>query len=228
MTENSINLALQLLPIELFNTIYMVVASCLFACLIGLPLGVLLTITAKGQIHASPGLYKVVDTLVNVGRSFPFAILIVAIIPFTRFVVGTSLGTNAAIVPLTIAAIPFVARLVENALQETSKEIIEAAIVMGSSTWQIITKVLLLEQIPALIQGLTLTIINLIGYSAMAGMVGGGGLGKVAIQYGYNRFDLFIMTTTVVLIIALVQMVQWGGNTLAMKIYKKRGIRAHD
>lgn len=224
MMEQKFALALQLLPLELWNTIYMVVVSCLFACLFGLPLGVLLTITAKGQIKEMPWLYKVLDTLVNVGRSFPFAILIVAIIPFTRLIVGTSLGTTASIVPLALAAIPYVARLVETALRETNKEIIEAARVMGSSTWQIITKVLLVEQTPALIQGLTLTLINLIGYSAMAGMVGGGGLGKVAIQYGYQRFDLFIMSCTVLLMIALVQLTQGVGNRLAMNIYKKRGI----
>lgn len=221
--DDKFSLALQLLPYELWNTIYMVVASCFFACLFGLPLGVLLTITAKGHIKEMPWLYKVLDTLVNIGRSFPFAILIVAIIPVTRFIVGTSLGTTASIVPLAIAAIPYIARLVETALRETSKEIIEAARVMGSSTWQIITKVLLVEQTPALIQGLTLTLINLIGYSAMAGMVGGGGLGKVAIQYGYQRFDLFIMSCTVLLMIILVQTTQVAGNRLATNIYKKRG-----
>ncbi len=222
--EDKFALAMQLLPIELLNTIYMVVASCFFACLFGLPLGILLTITAKGHIKETPWLYKILDTIVNIGRSFPFAILLVAIIPFTRFIVGTSLGTTASIVPLSIAAIPYVARLVETALRETNKEIIEAARVMGSSTWQIITKVLLIEQTPTLIQGLTLTLINLIGYSAMAGMVGGGGLGKVAIQYGYMRFDMFIMSCTVILMILLVQLTQVSGNRLAMNIYKKRGI----
>ncbi len=222
--EDKIALALQLLPIETLNTIYMVAASAFFACLFGVPLGVLLTITAKGHIKENLWLYKLVDTIVNIGRSFPFAILIVAIIPFTRLIVGTSLGTTASIVPLTVAAIPYVARLVETILRETTKEIIEAARVMGSSTWQIITKVLLVEQTPALIQGLTLTLINLIGYSAMAGLVGGGGLGKVAIQYGYNRFDLFIMTATVVVIIILVQITQWAGNRVATNILKKRGI----
>ncbi len=222
--EEKFALAMQLLPPELLNTLYMVLTSCFFACLFGLPLGVLLTITSSGHIKETPWLYKLLDTLVNVGRSFPFAILLVAIIPFTRLLVGTSLGTTASIVPLTIAAIPYVARLVETSLRETNKEIIEAARVMGSSTWQIITKVLVIEQMPALIQGLTLTLINLIGYSAMAGMVGGGGLGKVAIQYGYNRFDMFIMSSTVILMIALVQLTQWGGNKLAMNIYKKRGI----
>ena len=218
------NNALQLLPIETWNTIYMVVASCFFATLIGLPLGVLLTITSKGHIKENSPLYRLLDATVNIGRSFPFAILIVALIPFTRYIVGTSLGTTAAIVPITIAAIPYIARLVETALRETSREIIEAARVMGSTTWQIITKVLLVEQVPALIQGLTLTLINLIGYSAMAGMVGAGGLGKVAIQYGYMRFDLFIMTTTVIIIILLVQLTQWAGNAATTHIYKKRGL----
>lgn len=223
--DDKLALALHVLPIETVNTIVMVVAAAFFACIIGVPLGVLLTITSKGHIKANPWLYKTLDTIVNIGRSFPFAILIVAIIPFTRFIVGTSLGTMASIVPLAIAAIPLIARLVESALKETNKEIIEAARVMGSSTWQIITKVLLVEQTPALIQGLTLTLINLIGYSAMAGLVGGGGLGKVAIQYGYNRFDFFMMSATVILMIILVQLTQWGGNALAMNIYKKRGIQ---
>ncbi len=226
MNEESLNLAIKLLPIELWNTIYMVVASCFFATLIGLPLGILLTITSKGHIKENKSLYKVLDTIVNIGRSFPFAILIVALIPFTRSIVGTSLGNTAAIVPLTIGAIPYIARLVENALRETNREIIEAARVMGSTSSQIVTKVLLVEQTPALVQGLTLTLINLIGYSALAGMVGAGGLGKVAIQYGYMRFDLFIMTTTVIIIILLVQLTQTAGNSIANHIYKKRGVHA--
>ncbi len=226
MNEESINLAIKLLPIELWNTIYMVAASAFFATLIGLPLGILLTITSKGHIKENSSLYKVLDTIVNIGRSFPFAILIVALIPVTRFIVGTSLGNTAAIVPLTIGAIPYIARLVENALCQTNREIIEAARVMGSNTYQIITKVLLVEQTPALIQALTLTLINLIGYSALAGMVGAGGLGKVAIQYGYMRFDLFIMVATVIIIILLVQLTQSAGNSIAMHINKKRGIHS--
>lgn len=228
MNYDEIQRALQLLPLELANTIYMVLAATFFACLIGLPLGVILTITSKGHIKEQQVVHKVLGAIVNVTRSFPFAILIVAIIPFTRALVGTSLGTTAAIVPLTIAAIPFVARLVEAAMNEVCREIIDAALVIGSSSWQIISKVLFFESLPQLIQAVTLTVINLIGYSAMAGMVGGGGLGKVAIQYGYMRFDLVIMTVTVILMILLVQGAQWIGNSAAVHLYKKRGVRKHD
>lgn len=206
----------------------MVLAATFFAFLFGLPLGVILSITAKGHIKEQSFVHKTLGAIVNVTRSFPFAILIVAIIPFTRYLVGTSLGTTAAIVPLALAAIPFVARLVESSLNEVSKEIVEAALVMGSTSWQIVSKVLLFESLPSLVQAVTLTVINLIGYSAMAGMVGGGGLGKVAIQYGYMRFDLGIMVVTVVLMILLVQGVQWLGNRISVNLYKKRGVRKHE
>lgn len=227
MTPENIQLAIQLLPEQLWNTIYMVFVSAFFAFLIGLPLGIILAITDKGGIKSNPSLYKVLETLVNIGRSFPFAILMVALIPITRLLVGTSLGTTAAIVPLTIAAAPFLARLIESSLKDVNAHILEAVIVMGSTPWQIITKVLLPEAFPAIIAAVTLTIINLIGYSAMAGLVGGGGLGQVAIQYGYNRFNTFIMITTVILLILLVQAVQWTGTAFVKSIHKKRGHR-HD
>lgn len=219
----NIDLALQLLPLQLWNTLYMVAVSTFFAVLIGLPIGVILTILDKGHIKENAALYKVLETIVNIGRSFPFAILMVALIPFTRWLVGTSLGTTASIVPLTVAAAPFVARLIETSLKEVDPHILEAAIVMGSNTWQIITKVLLQEALPSIVSGITLTIVNLIGYSAMAGLVGGGGLGQVAIQYGYNRFNTFIMVVTVILLILLVQGVQWMGNMAVRSILKKRG-----
>lgn len=219
----NIDLALQLLPLQLWNTIYMVAVSTFFAVLIGLPIGVILTITDKGHIKENASLYKVLETIVNIGRSFPFAILMVALIPFTRWLVGTSLGTTASIVPLTVAAAPFVARLIETSLKEIDHHILEAAIVMGSNTWQIISKVLLQEALPSILSGITLTIVNLIGYSAMAGLVGGGGLGQVAIQYGYNRFNTFIMVVTVILLILLVQGVQWIGNVAVKSILRKRG-----
>lgn len=228
MTPENLHLAWQLLPLQLWNTIYMVLASTFFAVLIGVPIGVILTVTDKGHVKEDLKLYKVLETIVNIGRSFPFAILMVALIPFTRWIVGTSLGTTASIVPLTVAAAPFVARLVESSLKEVDKNILEAAIVMGSSTWQIITKVLLPEALPSIVQGITLTVINVIGYSAMAGLVGGGGLGQVAIQYGYNRFNTFIMVATVVLLIILVQGAQWAGNALAQSIARKRGKFSHD
>jgi D-methionine transport system permease protein len=219
----NIDLALQLLPLHLWNTVYMVAVSTFFAVLIGLPIGVILTITDKGHIKENASLYKVLETIVNIGRSFPFAILMVALIPFTRWLVGTSLGTTASIVPLTVAAAPFVARLIETSLKEVDHHILEAAIVMGSNTWQIINKVLLQEALPSILSGITLTIVNLIGYSAMAGLVGGGGLGQVAIQYGYNRFNTFIMVVTVILLILLVQGVQWIGNVAVKSILRKRG-----
>ncbi len=227
MNADNINLALDLLPLQLWNTIYMVFVSAFFGFLIGLPLGIILTITDKGHIKPNVPLYKILETIVNIGRSFPFAILMVALIPVTRWIVGTSLGTTASIVPLTIAAAPFIARLVENSLKEVDKHILEAAVVMGSNTWQIITKVLLPEALPSLISGMTLTLVSLVGYSAMAGLVGGGGLGQVAIQYGYNRFNTFIMVVTVILLILLVQIVQWIGGWLTASILKTRGRLIH-
>lgn len=228
MSPENIQLAFTLLPLQLWNTIYMVFASAFFAVLIGLPIGVILTVSSKGQLKENLALYKILETLVNIGRSFPFAILMVALIPITRWIVGTSLGTTASIVPLTIAAAPFVARLVETSLKEVDRNILEAALVMGSRTRHIIAKVLLPEALPSIVQGITLTVVNLIGYSAMAGLVGGGGLGQVAIQYGYNRFNGFIMLTTVILLILLVQAVQWIGNAISHAIAKKRGKLSYD
>jgi D-methionine transport system permease protein len=219
----NLELALQLLPLQFGNTLYMVFVSAFFALLIGMPLGIVLTITDKGHIKENKSLYKALETIVNIGRSFPFAILMVALIPLTRWIVGSSLGTTASIVPLTVAAAPFVARLVETSLKEVDPHLLEAAIVMGSSTRQIIFKVLLPEALASLLSGITLTIVNLIGYSAMAGLVGGGGLGQVAIQYGYNRFNTFIMMLTVILLILIVQTVQWLGKAAVTSILKKRG-----
>ncbi|MGH2613115.1 MAG: methionine ABC transporter permease [Rhabdochlamydiaceae bacterium] len=228
MDFENLQLALKLLPLQLWNTVYMVFVSAFFALAFGLPIGVILTITSKGHIKEHAQIYKILETIVNIGRSFPFAILMVALIPFTRWIVGTSLGTTASIVPLTIAAAPFVAKLIEASLKEIDRHILEAVIVMGSNTWQIITKVLLAEALPSIISAMTLTVINLIGYSAMAGLVGGGGLGQVAIQYGYNRFNTFIMIITVILLILLVQSVQWLGGYMAQSILKKRGKIAYD
>lgn len=217
------DLAWNLLPLQLWNTLYMVFVAGFFALLLGLPLGIILTITDKGHIKEHAVIYRILEAIVNVGRSFPFAILMVALIPLTRVIVGTSLGTTASIVPLAIAAAPFIARLVETSLKEIDCQILEASIVMGSSTWQIITKVLLPEAMPSLVSAVTSMIVNLIGYSAMAGLVGGGGLGQVAIQYGYNRFNTFIMVATVILLILLVQIIQWTGGSIAAMITKKRG-----
>jgi D-methionine transport system permease protein len=222
MQEN-LNVALQLIPIELLNTLYMVFASSILSLVFGLPLGIILMVTSKGQFAENRKVYKFLSFFINIGRSFPFAILIVALIPFTRFIIGTSLGTTASIVPLTLAAIPFVARVVELALMEVDKQIIDAAIVMGSNSFQIITKVLLKESKASLILGFTNIVIILIGYSAMAGLMGGGGLGKIAIQYGYYQFNTFLMVSTVIMLILLVQLIQLVGTIVAQNIYKKLG-----
>ncbi len=224
MTPEDVHLALKLIPIEIWNTIYMVFAAAFIAIVIGLPLGAILTMTDRGQIKESSFLYHSLGSLVNIGRSIPFAILIIALIPITRWIVGTSLGTTASVVPLAIAAIPFFARIAESALKTVDKSLIEAAIVMGSSPWQILTKVLLQEALPSLILGATTTVVNLVGYSAMAGTMGGGGLGKIAIQYGYQRFNPFLIVVTVVILVIMVQFIQWIGNHFAQKINQKRGV----
>ena len=223
MTTDQLHLIWTLVPYELWNTLYMVACSTLIAILFGLPLGVILTITDRGHLKENLWLHQLLGSIVNIGRSFPFAILLVALIPLTRWIVGTSLGTTASIVPLSIAAIPFIARLAEASLKEVDKGVIEAAIVMGSTPWQIISKVLIPESLPSLILAVTTTVINLIGYSAMAGTMGGGGLGKIAIQYGYQRFNVPLMVVTVVILIILVQAVQVLGHTWTRHINLKRG-----
>jgi D-methionine transport system permease protein len=224
LIEN-IQLGLKIVPTEFLNTLYMVFVSAFFAFLIGLPLGVILTLTDKGGLKENRSVNQSLGSIVNIGRSIPFAILIVAIFPFTRWIVGTSIGTTASIVPLTIAAAPFMARVVESALKEIDRSVIEAAVVMGSTTPQIVQKIFLPEALPSLINGVTLTVVNLIGYSAMAGLVGGGGLGKVAIQYGYQRFNGFLMIVTLLLLLALVEVVQWLGSVLSQAVVHKRGKR---
>jgi len=222
----NIDLVWKIIPKELFNTLYMVSVSTFFAALIGTPIGIALTLTDKGGLKEKPILYQVLGMMVNIGRSIPFAILMIALIPVTRWIVGTSIGTTASIVPLTLAAAPFVARVVEVALKAIDLPLIEAAVMMGSTTEQIVTKVYLPEALPALIRGGTLTVVNLIGYSAMAGLVGGGGLGKVAIQYGYQRFNGFLMVLTLILLVALVECVQGLGNLLSRSVSRKRGTLA--
>lgn len=198
-------------------TIYMVLVSSIIATLVGLPLGVILYVTRKGNILEQASCYQVLAAIVNVTRSIPFIILMIAVVPFTRLLVGTSIGVNAAIVPLSLAAMPFIARIVENALLEVNKGLIEAATAMGATSWQIITKVLIPEAMPGIINGLTLTIVSLIGYSAMAGAVGGGGLGDLAIRYGYHRFDIGMMLWTIVIMIIFVQLIQILGDKLVKK-----------
>ncbi|KAE8437265.1 MULTISPECIES: methionine ABC transporter permease [Halomonadaceae] len=203
------------------DTLYMVAVSGVIATLLGLPLGVMLYVTRPRQIMAMPILNQALGIITNIGRSIPFIILMVAIIPFTRMLVGTSIGINAASVPLTIAAIPFVARLIEGALNEISPGLIESAQAMGATPWQIITKVLIPEARGGIITGLTITLVTLVSYSAMAGAVGGGGLGDLGIRYGYNRFNPTIMLITVVILVVLVQGFQSLGDYLVRKSDRK-------
>lgn len=209
---------IDLLLLALGETILMVAASALFSALFGIPLGVALHVTKAGQILAQPKLQRLLGTLVNIGRSVPFIILLVAIIPFTRFIVGTSIGTVAAIVPLTVGAIPFVARLIEGALIEVPFGLQEAAQAMGAKPLQIIQKVLLPEALPGIINALTITLVTLVNYSAMAGAIGGGGLGDVGIRYGYQRFDPVVMLVTVVILVLLVQVIQGLGDRLVKRV----------
>lgn len=206
--------AWSLLLKALWETLYMVMFSGGISFLLGIPLGVLLYATRAGRILQNRMANRVAGGIVNVGRSIPFIILMVAIIPLTRLLTGTSIGTTAAIVPLTIAAIPFVARIAEGALNEVPAGLVEAAQSMGASPLQIVTRVLLPEARPGLINGMTITLVTLVSYSAMAGAIGGGGLGDLGIRYGYQRFDGTIMLATVVVLIALVQLLQMIGDRL--------------
>ncbi|AJR07661.1 ABC transporter permease [Photobacterium gaetbulicola] len=199
------------------QTLVMVFASGLIGFLIGIPVGVALHLTKNNGLLANPVLNKALGIVTNIGRSIPFIILLVAIIPFTRFVVGSSIGTAAAIVPLTVGAIPFIARLVEGALLEVPTGLVEAAQAMGATPRQIISKVLLPEALPGIINAVTITLVTLVSYSAMAGTVGGGGLGDVGIRYGYQRFDGTVMLITVVMLVILVQLIQSAGDHLVKR-----------
>jgi D-methionine transport system permease protein len=203
------------------ETIAMVLVSGSLAILLGLPLGVLLLVTQPKHLLDHPYLYRTLSLMVNGLRSVPFIILLVAIIPFTRLLVGSSIGTVAAMVPLTVTAFPFVARVVENALQEVSPGLIEAGRAMGATPWQTIRKILLRESIPGIINGITLMLVTLVGYSSMAGVVGGGGLGDLAIRYGYERFNVPVMIVTVVILIIMVQLIQILGDFLATHFQRR-------
>lgn len=207
-----------LLNSAFWQTIIMVVIAAVFAVIVGLPLGVILFMTAKNKLCAHPTMHRVLGALVNAMRSIPFIILMVVMIPLTRLIVGTSIGTSAAIVPLSLSAIPFFARLTETAIQEIPGSLIEASLAMGASTFQIIWHVLIPESLPSLVRGITLTVVTLVGYSAMAGAIGGGGLGDLAIRYGYQRFDMNIMVITVIVLIVLVQLIQYLGDRIARQL----------
>lgn len=211
----------ELIVPSLIETIYMVFVSTLFSLLIGLPLGILLVITEKGNIWEKPKINKILDSVINVLRSLPFIILMILVFPLSKIIVGKSIGTTATIVPLSIAATPFVARVMEGSIKETSKGVIESSLAMGATIPQIVFKVLIPESLPSIVSGITLTIINLIGYSAMAGAIGGGGLGNLAIRFGLYSFKADIMIVSIVVIIFLVQGVQFIGNNISKKIDKK-------
>ena len=207
------------------QTIEMVFWSTVFSLIMGLPLGVLLHVTDKedqGGIIPKPVLNEILSRIVNILRSFPFLILMIILMPVARFFLGTTIGTRASVVSLSIAAAPFVARVIETSLKEVDPGVIQAAKAMGSTNWQIIVKVMLPEALPSLVSGVTLTIINLIGYSAMAGTIGGGGLGDLAIRYGYQRFRSDVMLAAVIVIIVLVELVQFVGNRISSRLLAKR------
>ena len=221
MFEHFTTAMLELFATSLWETVLMVAISGLAGALLGVPLGVFLRLTDRGGVLENRAVNAVTGAIVNAVRSTPFIILLVAIIPFTRFVVGSSIGTAAAIVPLTISAIPFVARLVETALREVDSGLVEAAQAMGASTRQIVFKVLLPEALPGIVAGLTIMLVSLTGYSAMAGAIGGGGLGDLGIRYGYQRFLPDVMLAVVVILIVFVQLLQslvdWAVRALSHK-----------
>lgn len=216
----SVNKLITLVPEPLWETIYMVFFSTLLSVVFGLPLGVIVAISERNHIWEHPLLNKVLNVIINITRSLPFIILMIAVFPLSKLIVGKRIGTTAAIVPLTIAAIPFFARLVETSIKELSWGIIEAALSMGASTSQIVFKVLVPEALPSIVSGITLTVINLIGYSAMAGAIGGGGLGDLAIRFGYQGFQQDIMIGTVIVLIVIVQLVQGAGNAVYKLLQK--------
>ncbi|HEX2553900.1 MAG TPA: methionine ABC transporter permease [Microvirga sp.] len=203
------------------DTLRMVAVATLLGTLAGLPLGVFLATSGRGELLAAPWANRSLGFVVNATRSTPFIILVVAIIPFTRLVAGTSIGTDAAIVPLTVAATPFIARLVEGAIREVDQGLVEAARAFGASPLQIVAKVLIPEALPGIVLGLTLAVVSLIGFSAMVGAVGGGGLGDLGIRYGYQRFMPDVMAAVVVVLIALVQLVQSLGDRLARRLNRR-------
>ena len=208
-----------------WQTLVMVFLSTIFSMILGLPIGILLHVTSseeQGGIIPHPVFYNVLSRIVNILRSFPFIILMIVLMPLSRLIIGTSIGTMATVIPLSIAAAPFVARIIESALKEVDPGVVQAARAMGSTNWQIILKVLIPEALPSLVSGVTLTIINLIGYSAMAGAIGGGGLGDLAIRYGYQRFSPSYMVSAVIVIIVMVEVIQFIGDSISAHLIAKR------
>ena len=208
--------------LALWETIYVTLAATAFAIVLGLPLGVLLVVGEKDGLFPLPGwLLQLLNTVINLLRSVPFLILMILVFPFTRLIIGTAVGTTASIVPLTIAAFPFIARLAESSLREVNPNTIEMAQSMGASPLQIITRVMLVEAMPSLISNATIAVTTILGYTAMSGIIGGGGLGKIAINYGYYRYKYLVMLLAVILLIILVQIIQSIGTKLAVKCDKR-------
>lgn len=204
------------------DTLYMTLMSTLFGYILGLPMGIVLTVTDKEGIRPNAFIYKILDFIVNVVRSIPFLILLILVIPLTKAIVGKSYGSSATIVPLVIAAAPFIARMVESSLKEVDKGVIEAAVSMGAGTFTIIWKVLLAEARTSLLVGVTIALGTILGYSAMAGTVGGGGLGDIAIRYGYHRYETDVMVVTIIILVLLVQIMQGIGMMLSRKLDRRR------
>ena len=204
------------------DTLYMTLASTFFGYVLGLPLGVILAVTDKDGIKPNAFIYKILDIIVNILRSIPFLILLILVIPITRAIVGKTYGSTATVVPLVIAAAPFIARMVESSLKEVNGGVIEAAQSMGAGTFTIIWKVLLAEARTSLLVGVTIALGTILGYSAMAGGVGGGGLGDIAIRYGYYRYQTDIMLVTIVILVLLVQIMQWVGMLLSKKLDRRK------
>ena len=211
----------QMVGVGILQTLYMTIVSTVIAYIIGLPMGVLLVTSAKDGIKENKILFKILDILTNVLRSVPFLILLVLVIPLTRLIVGTTIGSTATIVPLVIGAAPFIARMVESSLQEVDRGVIEASLSMGASPYQIVSKVMITESMPSLMVGFAISITTILGYSALAGFVGGGGLGDIAIRYGYYRYQSNIMIVTVILLVLIVQILQAIGTKIATKIDKR-------
>jgi D-methionine transport system permease protein len=222
MSSSDLHILLTKLPGSTAETLYMVLASTALACILGFPLGAFLYSSSPAGLKPQRLAYNVLSRLVNLFRSLPFIILMILLIPFTRRLVGTSIGSTAAVIPLSIAAAPFVARIVESALADLDPGVIIAAKAMGSTNFQILRKVLVPEAMPALVSGLALTMINLIGYSAMAGAIGGGGLGNLAITYGYYRFHANVMIAAVIVILLLVEIIQLAGTAVSRSLLSKR------
>ncbi|RGD75285.1 methionine ABC transporter permease [Anaerofustis stercorihominis] len=211
----------QMVGVGILQTLYMTIVSTVIAYIIGLPMGVLLVTSAKDGIKENKILFKILDILTNVLRSVPFLILLVLVIPLTRLIVGTTIGSTATIVPLVIGAAPFIARMVESSLKEVDRGVIEASLSMGASPYQIVSKVMITESMPSLMVGFAISITTILGYSALAGFVGGGGLGDIAIRYGYYRYQSNIMIVTVILLVLIVQILQAIGTKIATKIDKR-------